>query len=365
MKKSIPQFEPMFDDQDAQAVSNVIQSGYLNESELTRRFEHQFAEFVGARYAVATTSGTAAIFLALKSAGVGVGEMVIAPDYTAIGSVNGIRLTGAKPLLADVRTEDGNLKVDRSINQSKAITAMLLVHINGRSASIVNAQELCKENNWALVEDASQCLGSRCVGRHLGTFGELGCWSLATTKIITVGQGGMVTTNDEKLHQKLQALKDQGRIRDLSQSEQADCYSLEGYNFKFNEMAAALGLSQLKKLPVRIDHKRTITREYHMALEQMGIAYPPEHEGELLWYIDIILAHEGENRKLKSFLKQHGVDSRLFYTPIHRQPSYTRCEEFPNADWYSSRGLWLPSSCNLSHDEVQFVCEAIRQWKKE
>ena len=361
--KPIPQFEPVFDNEDVEAVANVVRSSYINESKLTREFERQFAEFVGARYAVATTSGTVAIFLALKSAGVGVGEVVVAPDYTAIGSINGIRLTGAKPLLADVRIQDGNLKVDRTINQSKAITAMLLVHINGRAAPVLKAQELCRENNWVLIEDASQCLGSQCAGHHLGTFGELGCWSLATTKLITVGQGGMVTTNDEKLHQNLQALKDQGRVRDFAQSEQADYYSREGYNFKFNEIAAALGLSQFKKLSIRIAHKRAITKEYRVALEEMGTTCAQEHEGELLWYIDMILAHEGENRKLKSFLREHGVDSRLFYTPIHRQPSYASYREFPNADWYSSRGLWLPSSCNLSHDQLKFVCDAIKQWK--
>jgi len=358
----IRQFEPSFDDEDAKAVANTIRSGYINEYKQTREFERTFAQFVGAKYVVATTSGTIALFLALKALDIGFGDKVLMPAYTAIGTASAVRLAGATPVFVDVNERNGNMDSSRlqCYEGDKDVKAVLPVHINGRACSIEEILETCSQNGWHLVEDAAQCLGSHHKTKHLGTFGDLGCFSMATTKIITTGQGGVVVTERKDLYEKLMALKDQGRVRDIALSEMPDCYPLQGYNFKFTEIQAALGLSQFRKLERRIEHKKHIIDLYRDLLGDSEVLFPPKRSEELLWYVDALLPRTGQNSLVKQKMNTKGIELRLFYTPLHKQPPYRNDGSFPHAEEYSGRGLWLPSSSSLKDNEIEHICNEFK-----
>lgn len=343
-------------------MADVVGSGYINEHKLTREFEKTFAEFVGAQYAVATTSGTIALFLALKALNIGFGDKIIMPVYTAIGTASAVRLAGATPVFVDVNEPNGNMDISNlhHYEWDKEVKAVIPVHINGRACSMKDIREIASENGWHVVEDAAQCLGSHCSGRHLGTFGDVGCFSMATTKIITTGQGGVVVTDRKDLFDQLMALKDQGRVRDITSSEMPDYYPLEGYNFKFTEIQAALGLSQFRKLCRRIEHKNQITKLYYELLGNSDVLFPPKRDEELLWYVDVLLPRRGKNILLKQKMKMKGIELRLFYTPLHKQPPYKANRSFPHAEDYSSSGLWLPSSSSLKNSDIEHICTEFR-----
>ena len=358
-------FEPHFDEADVEAVANVIRSGYINEHKLTREFEGKFAELVGSTYAVATNNGTVALFLALKAAGVQHGNKIIVPTYTMIGTANAVRLAGAIPILADVDLSDGNL--DASLLEDYAhdssIKAIIPVHINGRACDMSKLREVSFKYGWKVIEDAAQTLGSKFHGRQLGTFGDVGCFSTATTKIITTGQGGVVVTNEKEIYHRLMELKDQGRDRTELRENLPDYYPSEGYNFKFTEIQAALGLSQMTKLTRRIDHKRSITGLYKEFLANIdSLQILPTEPNELLWYIDILTDTKGENAKLKEALEKKSVETQLFFKPLHTQPLYRSNAVFPQAEEFFARGLWLPTSSTLKEEDVEYICKSIRQY---
>ena len=194
------------------AAREVIDSGFLNDGEVTTQFESQMAELLACKHVVATTSGTAAIFLALAGLGVGAGDEVIVPDVTFIATANAVTLTGAKPVLVDI--DPAKLTLDPECTE-RAITArtkaIVPVHVSGRAADMDAILDIAKRHGLLVVEDAAEALLSKHQGRCLGTFGIAGCFSLSPNKTVTTGQGGLVATDDDRLHVRLRELKDQGR----------------------------------------------------------------------------------------------------------------------------------------------------------
>jgi perosamine synthetase len=276
--KRINQFEPWFDEEEKKELSKVVDSGWLQESALTREFEKIYADFVGAKYAVATTSGTIAIFLALKAYGVGPGDNVIVPDYTAIGTLNAVALTGAEVTIVDIKLADANIDADEI---EKAVTAdtkaIIAVHINGRPAEIDRIRKIGKNHDIKVIEDAAQCLGSRYNGTHLGTFAEMGCFSLATSKIITTGQGGMVVTSSPDLYTKL-----------VQSTSIPDWYEGIGFNFKFTDLQAAVGIAQFRKLAYRLKRRLEMHKLYRELLGKHVSFMKTDMAGGIVpWYDDI------------------------------------------------------------------------------
>lgn len=364
----IPQFHPVFDNGEAEAVADVIRGGYVNENKLTKEFEETFAKFVGAKYAVATTSGTVAIMLALKGAGVERGFGVVIPDQTMIGTANAVRLAGCQPILVDVSLEDGNMPVDEVLkvhDTMKWVKAVIPVHLNGRSCEIEEIVEIAHKRGWVVVEDAAQCLGSFHGNRHLGTFGDANAFSMATTKIITAGGGGVVVTDNEETYMRLRALKDQGRNdRTLNGFTGPDeYYPFEGYNLRFDEMKAAMGLAQFKSLDKRIAHKRHMVDLYKETIGTGSgrINYPETDKSELLWYFDLKLRGHILRERIRAALKENGVGCRIHYRPIHYQPQFLeRDRQFYGADDWYARGLFLPSSSDLTDDQIVQIGQTVK-----
>lgn len=361
--KRINQFEPWFDEEEKKQLAQVMDSGWIQESKLTREFERQYAEFVGAKYAVSTTSGTIAIFMALKAHGIGPGDRVVVPDYTAIGTLNAATLTGATVDIVDVQKSDANMSpaaFERAI--TPATRAVVPVHINGRSADMKRIQEIAGKHGIHVVEDAAQCLGSRLDGRHLGTFAGMGCFSLATSKIITTGQGGMVVTSSEDLFKKLVEIKDQGTTARLKSTSIPDWYEGVGFNFKFTDLQAAVGIAQFKKLGSRIKRRLEMHKLYRDLLRGAADFIPTEtSRGIVPWYDDMLFRSTEQRSKVMQHLKQHQIGTREFYRPLHTQPAYQREGSYENTDWLYRTGIWLPSSTFLTDGDLHFIADKVHE----
>ena len=238
----LPWFQPRMGNREAEAVTAVIASGYVNDGPRTRELERELAAFLGARHAVATTSGTVAISLVLMAHGIGPGDEVIVPDLTYVATATAVRLTGAAGVLADVGEHDLNLSAAAVAGRLTPRTrAVVVVHLNGRCADVEGIRAAVG-TEVVIVEDAAQALGSRSGGRALGTLADGGATSFSPPKTITTGQGGMVFIDDDDACRRIMSLKDQGRDeRDTFQHRSL------GFNFKYTDLQAAVGLEQMRR----------------------------------------------------------------------------------------------------------------------
>lgn len=362
MKRELPFWKPQFGADEIALVTEVIEGGFLNDGDVTAKFEAEVAKLLECKYAVAVTSGTAAIFLALAAIGVGPGDEVIVPDVTFIATANAVALAGAKPVLVDVDrqklTIDPHRTEDAITPRTKAIVP---VHVSGRAANMSALSDISRRHGIAIVEDAAEAFLSKRNGKCLGTFGVAGCFSLSPNKTITTGQGGLVVTNDDALQVRLRELKDQGRpVRGTGGD---DTHNAVGYNFKFTDMQAAVGLAQLKDLPRRLERQKAIYRGYADGLHGVwGISVLPFciDDGEMPQWTDVLV----EKRDLLfEHLARMGMLGRRFWHPLHTQTPYRRPGvAFPNSTELIPHAMWLPSAFTLSDADVALVCHEVREF---
>ncbi len=355
MRDYLYQMEPDFDDEDVHEVAQCIRSTWVMEAERTTRFEAAFASYVGSTFAVAVPSCTVALAISLMALGIEPGDEVIIPDLTFIATANAVNLVGGIPVLVDIDPETFGLDM-RAVEQAVTPRTRVIIPVwlNGRSPNIQSLVKFAEVHGLSIVEDAACALGSRWLGQHAGTFGKLGCFSFNTTKIITTGTGGMIVTDDPTLYEQVERLKNHGRL------DRRDYHPMIGFNFCFSDLLAALGLTQMQKLPQRVAHKTNLFYWYYERLQKLpGIEMIPPQPGECLWYPDVFVHDPVE---LKTFLETQHIQTRLFYPPIHTQPCYQRAGDFNNATAVAKRGLWLPAASYLSEKEVEQVCQAISQY---
>jgi perosamine synthetase len=351
----IPQMEPWFDDSEARALHHYIRAGgWVTEFEKTAEFERALCAFTGARHCVVVNNGTVSLSLGLLALGVGPGDEVIVPDLTMIATANAAKLIGAEPVFVDVDARTLCLDVGRVAGAVTPRTrAVVHVSLNGRSNDLDALARLCRSRGLRLLEDAAQSLGSRFRGRHLGTVGDAGCFSFSAPKIISTGQGGALVTDDDGLADRARRLKDFGRARGGH-----DVHDQIGFNFKFTDVQAVIGLEQMKKLPWRVARKKDIYRRYAARLADVpAVRMVPTDLGETTpWFIDVYVE---DPERLQAHLAANGVGTRRVYPPVHSQGAYQLADDFPVASHWSARGLWLPSSSRLTDAQVDFVCAAI------
>ncbi len=358
----IPWWRPELGKDEQAHIAAVLASNYLNDGDVTEKFETEIAARVGASYAVAVTSGTSALTLALMAIGVGPGDEVIVPDVTFVATANAVLLAGAQPVLADVDSESLCLCPRAA---AAAITgktkAIIPVHVSGRAGTLLQIMDLAERHGIAVVEDAAEVLLSRHQGRHLGTFGKAGCLSFSPNKIITTGQGGMVLTSSPEIHRRLRELKDQGRAARGTGGD--DDHPVVGYNFKLTNLQAAVGLGQLALLERRMERQRRTYMLYREGLAHcQGVrVFPVNTAGDetALW-VDAI----ADNRDaLCRHLEASGIGTRKLWRPLHTQKPYHRPDaEFPVSTRLAPQALWLPTAFQISDRQVVRVIDAILQF---
>jgi len=353
--KTIPQHQPIFDKSDAEAVYNVIKSGWVSEGSETKKFQENFRKFVGTKYAIATTSGTTAIFLSLVGSGIKPGDEVIIPNMTYVATANAVRLAGAKPILTEIDPENFTISIESvKKNISKKTFAVIPVHLNGRSGDLDELYDMSKKNGFRIVEDASQALGSKYKTKFLGSIGDVGAFSLAPTKIITTGQGGIITTNNFKIYDKIRKMKDQGRYN------KKDHHPIIGYNFKFTDIQAALGNSQFSKLRSRLkQNKKNHKIYYELLSKSKSFTIPISRKENQLWYFDILVK---KRKLLVRFLEKSNILVKPFLKPLNHHISLGSKKKFPISDKICFQGVYLPSSSNLKKDEIDCVCKKINSF---
>lgn len=348
--------EPWIGEEEKAAVVAYLDSGgWLTEFRKTREFEQAIADFTGARYASIVSNGTVSLYAALWSLEVGPGDEVIVPDYTMIASANAVLLAGARPVLVDVNPQD--LCLDLELAEA-ALTertkALLFVSVNGRAPDMDRLVALARRHGLFLVEDAAQSLGSCWRGRHLGTFGDIGSFSFSAPKIITTGQGGALVTEDETWIERIRRFRDFGRER----SGEDEHISL-GFNFKFTDLQAVIGLAQMGKLAWRVQRKKTMFELYRSELVDLPqVEFLRTDLADCApWFVDILVA---DPSALQQHLLERGIGSRRFYPAVHTQAPYREPLSRPHAESAAARGLWLPSSSFLQDETIRAICAEIR-----
>jgi perosamine synthetase len=360
--RSLPWWQPEIGDREFGLVADVLKSAYINEGEVTDKLEKALAARLGVRHAVATTSGTAAIFLALRGLGIGPGDEVIVPDLTFIATANAVHLTGARPVLVDIDAKTLNISVDATERALGLRTkAIVPVHVSGRGADMQALVDLARARQLVIVEDAAEALLSKHRGKYLGTWGHAGCFSFSPNKTMTTGQGGLVVTDDDKLAVSLRQLKDQGRpVRGTGGDDE---HPALGYNFKLTNLQAAVGLAQLSYLDSRMARMKELHLGYRAGLAGVAEVTLPGFEieqGEAPQWTDAICERRDE---LERFLTERGAQCRRFWHPVHTHAPY-RLDDgpFPTSTALCKKALWLPSAFQLTVDDVDHVCKLVREF---
>ena len=349
---------PWIGQEERDAVGLYLSSGgWLTEFALTEQLERELASFVGTQYASMVPNGTLSLYVALKALAIESGDEVIVPDYTMIATANAVVMAGATPVFVDVDPSTQCLDLEAA---ERAITsetkALMVVSINGRSPDMDEVGRMAARHGLRVIEDAAQSLGSRSNGRHLGSFGEVGSFSFSPLKIITTGQGGAVVTDDEELYLAVERLKDFGRA-----TSGTDHHETMGFNFKFTDVQAAIGLAQMQKLPWRVERKKEMFRRYRAELEPIpSVTVPVTNLSDTApWFIDIMVP---DPAALASFLAGKGIGTRRFYPPTHTQPAYNVAGTWPGSQHLYEHGLWLPSSSSLTDEDIATICGEIRSF---
>lgn len=365
MKKNIlhkiNQIEPDFNKREEQELLKVIRSGWISESITNKQFEETVRKFLNVSYVATVPSGTQALTIACLAIGIKREDEVIMPDFTMAGTITGTVLAGGKPVFVDVSEIDLTIEVSKI---EKAITkrtkAIMPVHINGRTTNMTAILRLAKKYGLFVIEDAAQAFGSKIQNKYLGTIGDIGCFSFSVPKIVTTGQGGMVVTNNKNLYERIIQLKDHGRRK-----KGLDIHDTLGFNFKFTNLQAALGIAQMEKVEKNIKKKKKIYKSYYSLLKKIPQVkfIKTDLTQTVPWFIDILVP---EREKLVAYLTENEVETRIFYPPMHSQIAFknfvAKKDNFAVTEKIANEGLWLPSSVNLSTKQIRYICKKIKDF---
>lgn len=367
---NIPQFIPMIGTSEYHALSSCFTTKWITEGPKTKEFSENLLSLIGARYGVFAPNGTLALYLGLRSLGIGPGDEVIVPDFTFIGSATAVEMTGATPVFIDVNKINFQIdlsKIDKAIN--KRTKAIMPVHIYGTVADMKTVLHLAKKHKLLVIEDAAQAIGVHRDGKHSGTFGDVGCFSFFADKTITTGEGGFIVTNKKQIYESLLYLRNQGRIQ-----RGTFIHPKIGYNFRMTDMQSAIGIAQLKKLSTIKERKQYILQHYKQLLTGVpGISFfEADKTAELIPFRVCILYKNAP--LLMQHLRNKRIEPRTFFYPLHRQPcfSYLKKQQpksypysdkmFPNSVYGYEHGICLPTFPTLTRTQIQYVCDTIKEY---
>ena len=367
----IPVCEPFIGEKELEYVTDCLKSNWISsKGKYIDEFEKRFANYCGCKYGITTTSGTTALHLALASLGIGSGDEVIIPTFTMIATAFAIIYTGARPVLVDAEPEAWNIdttKIEERI--TPRTRAIMPVHIYGHPCDMDPIMEIAEKHNLYVAEDAAEAHGAEYKGRKAGGIGHVNCFSFYANKIITTGEGGMVVTNDPTIAEKAR------RLKDLAHSpEKRFLHTDVAFNYRMTNIQAAIGLAQFEKIDELVERRRANAYLYNSLLKAIeGIKLPPEKEWarNVYWMYSILIEDDfGMSRdELMLKLKEKGIDTRTFFIPVHKQPGFLNIglfkgENYPVAEEISEMGLYLPSGTGLTEEQIQEVCQVIKDIKR-
>ena len=365
---------PAIGDEEIAAVTEVLRSGYLVQGPRVAKFEQAIAKRVEVKHAIAVSSGTAALHLAVLSLGIGPGDLVVTTTYSWPATANVIELCGAQPVFVDIDPDTFNIDVDQleatcrklraDASTATRLRALLPVHAFGQSADMTAILEIAERHELPVVEDAACALGAAWDGRPAGSMGRLGCFSFHPRKAITTGEGGMITTDDDRLADRLRALRNHG----LDPTATCQDFILPGFNYRMSEIAGAIGLAQFEKLDQLIDTRRRKAATYDQLLAGTEVKSPqrpaqvePVYQS---YVVQIPVLGSDEHRRIISTLRARGVEATIgtWHVPLARfyRDHYGYSEgDFPNTDRVFHRAVSLPLHQELSELDQERVASAL------
>jgi dTDP-4-amino-4,6-dideoxygalactose transaminase len=323
------------------AVLKVLNSGVLTQGDEVKKFERNFSKLVDSRESISVNSGTSSLLLALLSLNIGRGDEVIVPAFTFAATANAVVLAGAVPVFADIDNRTFNISVEdvkKKITQNTR--AIIVVHLFGLTAEMTSFTELCKEKNLLLIEDAAQAHLANAEGKVAGTFGDAACFSFYPSKNMTTGEGGMVVFKDSEPARIARLLRNQGM-------ESRYKNEVVGFNFRMSEIAATLGISQIRKLPKLTEARRINAQFYDEKLPADIIPYVPPNYYHVYHQYTLTIQHSRD--QLKEELEKVGIPSMIYYPiPVNQLPSFKSPKNCPNAEGACSTVLSIPIFPGLS-----------------
>jgi dTDP-4-amino-4,6-dideoxygalactose transaminase len=391
----IPMSSPDLTDADRQAVIDVIHTPILSMGKYTSAFEKAFCDLTGAKHAIAVNSGTAGLHLCVRAAGIGPGDLVITTPFSFVASTNALLFENAIPVFVDIDPRTGNINPELVADAAKNIRKYLprsssALHRAQRGASVAGAQDdmrlkailpvdvfgqpadmdainaVAQEHGLTVIEDSCEALGATYKGKQAGTLGDFGIFAFYPNKQITTGEGGVVITNDDTAANMMRALRNQGRAPGDTWLQHTHL----GYNYRIDEMSAALGASQMSRLEELLSKREQVAAWYEARLSEIpGVEVPfvEPFTTRVSWFVYVIRFDKKINRdEIAKRLEDRGVPVRPYFLPIHLQPYMVErfgwCEgDFPVTEDLGRRGLAIPFSGVMTEEQVEYVCTVIRE----
>ena len=371
MNKVVPPVKPYFPDEDIvqikEDVEKILRSGMLTLYKYTGEFEERFTNLCGVKHAVAVNSGTSALEIALRSLKLVDGDEVLVPTNTFTSTAATVFFAGGKPVFTDINSE--TLCIDTQ-NVEKYVTSrtrgVIVVHVGGLICpEIKEIREICEDKGLFLIEDAAHAHGSMIDGQHAGSLGDVGCFSFYPTRVVTTGEGGMITTDNDKIAEMAKVLRDQGK-----ENFRSNKIITLGYNWRLSEISAAIGLTQLHRLPEIIERRNKLAKFYDEELGKIDRIEPlrvPERIKTCYYKYVCFLSVDVDREEFKQKLREKGVKcgGEVYWPPLHLQPIYqkmleTRKGDFPIAEDICSRMVVLPMYTQMTIEEAEYVVQNIK-----
>lgn len=377
MKKIIPYGKQWIDQDDINSVVDALKSDWLTTGPKVAEFEKRFSKYVGAKYAIAVSSGTAALHTAAFAAGINKGDDVITTPMTFAASANCVLYQDGKPVFADIDKKTYNIDPEKiKIKITKKTKAIIPVDYTGQPCEIDTINDIAEKNDLVVIEDASHSIGATYKGKKVGSISDLSIFSFHPVKHITTGEGGMVTTDSKELFEKLLLFRNHGITKNadrLISSNEGNWFyeqQLLGYNYRITDFQCALGLSQLRKIDEFIKRRREIVKKYNDAFENVDEIITPFHPDYVnpswhLYVIQLNLEKLSVNRK-KVFdeLRKNGLGVQVHYIPVYFHPCYQKLGYkkglCPNTEWLYERIISIPLFPKMTDKEVDYVIETVK-----
>jgi len=370
----VPLSSPDIVEKDIEAVAGVMKTRFLSIGPKVLEFEKRMSNFAGTKYAVTVNSGTSALHLIIRGMGIGEGDVVVTTPFSFIASSNCILFERANPLFVDIEEDTLNLNPDKideqlgKMNQEELdkVKAVIVVDAFGQPADWDRFEEIGKKYNLRLIEDSAEALGAEYKGKRAGSLGEVGVFAFYPNKQITTGEGGVIVTDNEGLAKLARSMRNQGR----GESGEWLDHERLGYNFRMDELSAALGCSQMERIEEILDKREKVAGMYEEKLtgvEEVQVPFIADYVNKMSWFVYVVRLKRGIDRnKVLKCLNEEGVQCKPYFTPIHLQPFYRKMfgykeGDFPVTEDVAGRTIALPFFNNLKEEQIDYVVEKLKE----
>ncbi len=367
MAWKVPLADLDFDQQEEEAVLAVLRSKWLTMGSETQAFEEAFAAYIGVKHAFAVSNCTVALHLAYEALGIGISDEVIVPSLTFVATANAIRYTGATPVFADITSEqDFSISPDDIAAKITPKTKTIaVVHYAGYACDMQRIQEIADQHGLSIVEDVAHAPGSSLNGKMLGAYGDVNCFSFFSNKNMATGEGGMITTNNDKLADHIRLMRSHGMTTLTWDRHKGHAFTYDvvspGYNYRIDEIRSAIGRVQLAKLPANNEKRRELDAMYVELLPSEVVVPYSDHRGVSSCHIRPILLPTGTDRQaFMAAMKERGIQTSIHYPPTHQFSTYRNGTKLPLTDQVAYREVTLPLYPQLEASQVTLVIDSVK-----